>query len=239
MSRRALGIVGVVVALLAGVAIGAVWDWINWHPMNAVVITLFAVPMAIVGAVLALARPRGTRLPGLLVLALGGGIILGQVLGPARPELQGGEGTLVLAVDAPRAATGDGNATCFTTDAGDEIQVSGDSNLRIDLLPPVPNAPADLDQRAFVGVSITVGDRWKDRTVARSDNVDLWLNIGSVEVGVPEVTLVASDASDITIDWDGLAGSLTFANLVEANGGEVPDDLKGLAGTISWDCDQR
>src|SRR5688572_9406031 len=102
MSRRTLAYLRMLGVLLEGVAIGATCDWINWHPMSAVVITLVAVPLAIVGAVLALARPRGTRLPGLVVLALGGGIVLGQVLGPARPELQGVEGRMVLAVDAPR-----------------------------------------------------------------------------------------------------------------------------------------
>ena len=237
MSRRRLAYLAILAVLLTGIAIGAIWDWINWHPMSAVTLTLVAVPLAIVGALLALARPRGTRMQGLVVLALGGGMVLGQVLGPARPELEINEGTMVLEADAPRSATGRGFATCSTTDAGDELQVSGDSNLRIDILPAVPNAPADLDQRAFVSVSTRVGDRWEDRTVSRSDDVDLRLAVGSVQADVPEVLLAASDASDIAIEWERLTGSLTFANLVEANGGEVPDHLQGLAGTITWDCD--
>jgi hypothetical protein len=129
-------------------------------------------------------------------------------------------------------------AFCEWTEDARELQVSGSSNLRLALLPPIQGAPPDVDQRAFVTVSITVGDRWRDGNVARSDNVDLWLLVGGVQDGAEEVRLAASDASTMEIDWTPSGGSLRFAGLVDATtGAPAEPPLAGLAGTITWTCE--
>ena len=234
MSRRPIVIGAGVVLAVAGFVVGAVFDWFNWHPIDSVLLSVAAVPLTVVAIVLAVVRR--TRVAGLLLLAISGGMVAGQVLGPSRPELAGASGTLAMLVDQPVATSGTDLATCQWTDAG-ELQVSGSHNLRLDLLPPIPGAPADVDQRAFVGISVTVGDRWRDGPVARTDNVDLWLLVGGVQEGAPEVELVASDASTIEVDWTPAAGTLRFAGLVDGtSGAPVEPPLAGLAGTITWTC---
>ena len=237
MRRRPGVLLLLAVLVVAGVAAGAIWDWFNWHPMDAVIMTLAAIVILVVGGVLAVARPRGSRLAGVVVLAVGVGIVAGQVLGPSRPALEIAEGSLAMAVDQPAAADGTGVATCQWSAARDELQVSGDNNLRIDLLPPIEGAPPDVDQRAFVLVSITVGDRWPDGAVTRADNMDLWLSVGGVADGAGEVALAALFASTLEVSWTPEGGSARFAGLVDATTGmAVAAPLAGLAGTITWTC---
>jgi hypothetical protein len=238
MSRRPGVMLLLVLLVVAGVAAGAIWDWFNWHPMDALLMTLAAIGVLVVGGVLAMVRPRGSRLAGLLVLALGTGIVAGQVLGPSRPELEAAEGSLAMAVDQPAPAEGTGVAICQWSEGHDELQVSGDHNLRIDLLPPIEGAPPDVDQRAFVLVSVTVGDRWPDGAVARSDNIDLWLSVGGVADGDAEVALAAADDSTLEVTWTPEGGSARFAGLVDATtGAAVAPPLAGLSGTITWTCE--
>jgi hypothetical protein len=235
MSRRPIVIGAIVVLAIAGFIAGAVFDWFNWHPMDAVLLSIVAVPLTVVAIVLAI--PRRTRVAGLLLLAAGGGLIAGQALGPSRPQLAIAEGRLAMAVEQPVVTEGSDEGFCEWTEAG-ELQVSGSSNLRLDLLPPIQGAPPDVDQRAFVALSVNVGDRWRDGNVARSDNVDLWLLIGGVQDGAAEVALAASDASTLEIDWTPAGGSLRFADLVDATtGAQVEPPLAGLAGTITWTCE--
>ena len=135
------------------------------------------------------------------------------------------------------SAEGTGVATCEFAGAPDELQVSGDHNLRINLLPPIDGAPPDVDQRAFVLVSITVGDRWPDGVIARRDNIDLWLSVGGVADGATETNLAAADASTLEISWTREGGSARFAGLVDATtGAPASAPLAGLAGTITWTC---
>jgi hypothetical protein len=237
MARRPI-VIGPLLVLLAvaGFIAGAVFDWFNWHPMDAVLLTLVAVPLTVVALVLAI-LPR-TRVAGLLLLAAGGGLVAGQVLGPSRPQLAIAEGTLAMAVEQPVVTDGTDDATCQWNEAAGELQVSGSSNLRLDLLPPIPGAPPDVDQRASASVSVTVGDRWSDGNVARSDNVDLFLLVSGAQAEAEEVRLAASDASTLEIDWTPPGGSLRFAGLVDATtGAPVEPPLAGLAGTLTWTCE--
>ena len=232
---RAVVIALIVVLAVAGFVFGAVFDWFNWHPIDSVLLSIVAVPLTVVALVLAVVRR--TRVAGLLLLAVSGGMVAGQVLGPSRPQMAIAEGTLAMLVDQPVATSGTDLATCQWNEAAGELQVSGSSNLRLDLLPPIPGAPPDVDQRASASVSVTVGDRWPDGNVARSDNVDLFLMVSGAQADAEEVRLAASDASTIEIEWTPAGGTLRFAGLVdETTGAQVEPPLAGLAGTITWTC---
>jgi hypothetical protein len=236
VSARAVRIVLAVVLGIAGIALGVYGDWILWHPMDGVMLTLGAGVLLVVAGVIALIPRRAARTAALGVLAFALGLVGGQVLSPGRPGLLGADGTILVALDRPTGATGSHVATCQTTEAGGELQVSGDPNLRLDVLGPLPGAPADVDPRAFVQVSLTVGDRWPDGTVSRTDDVDLSVSISSPAADKGETRLAASDASDIEIDWTPAGGTLRFAGLVDdLTGAPAPADLD-LAGTISWTC---
>lgn len=230
----------VVLALLfaAGVAAGAYGDWINWHPMDALMVTLGAMGILLVAGVLAALRNRTTRRVAVGLAALGVGVLAGQIVGPSRPDLMGAEGAITVTLESPKSATGSHDVTCMFTEAGTELQVSGDPNLRLDVIDDNPNAPADIDQRDFVTVVITVGDRWRDGAISRSDNVDLWLRVGRVEADVPETVMVADDASSIDIEWTKSGGALRFANLVPVgiNGVDPATEPIDLRGTIEWTC---
>ncbi len=237
MNRRTVRIVATVALAVAGLTGGAYGDWVLWHPIYGVLLTLGAGSLVLVAVVIA-QIPRWTaRTVALGVLAFGLGLVGGQVLSPGRPALLGAAGTLTVALDQPPGATGAHNATCQMTDAGTELAVIGDPNLRLDVLGPLSGAPADLDQRAFVLFSITVGDRWPDGAIARTDNVGLFLSISSPAAEAGETQLAASDASDIAIDWTPEGGLLLFSGLVDARtGAPAPTDLD-LRGTITWTCE--
>ena len=224
-------LVGVGVAAALGFAAGAIWDWFNWHPMDAIVLTLGAIPVVVVGLLLSIFGTRRTGRIAPIGLALGAGMLLGQVLGASRPNLDQSQGLATVSLTSPNATEGSGIADCAVSD-GTELQVGVDQNLRLDIVPDDPNAPADVDQREFFGASIRVGDRWRDRAVTRSDNVNLWIVVGSVRADVPESELVANDASTVDIDWTNDGGTISFADLVPAGAG-TPFDLQG---TITWTC---
>jgi hypothetical protein len=237
VSGRVLRTLLAVGLALAGLAAGAYGDWILWHPMDGLMLTLGAGSLLIVAGVVALIPRRAARTAALGVLVFALGVVGGQVLAPGRPALMGADGTISMALDQAGGVSGAHVATCQTTGSGTELQISGDPNLRVDLLDAVPGAPADLDQRAFVGISITVGDRWRDHTVARADNVDLLVSVASVIAGANEVMLAASDASAVEIAWTPAGGTLRFAGLVGVTDGRPkPADLD-LRGTITWTCE--
>lgn len=236
-STRTVRVLLVIVLGGAGFALGVYGDWILWHPMDGLLLTLGAGALVIVAGGIALIPRRAARTAALGLLAFALGLLAGQLLSPGRPALLGADGTISVALEQPGTATGSHVATCETTEAGGELQVSGDPNLRLDLLGPLPGAPADVDPRAFVGVSLTVGDRWSDGAVSRTDNVDLLVYISSPLADVEETRLVASDASDIDITWTPSGGTLRFAGLVDdQTGAPAPAELD-LAGTITWTCD--
>jgi len=234
-----LGTIVVLTLLLAaGVAAGAYGDWINWHPMDALMVTLAALGILLVAGVLAALRRRVTRPVAFGLLAVGIGVLVGQIVGPSRPALIGNAGTVTVTLEGPKATTGNHDATCELTEAGTELQVGSDLNLRLDVIDDDPNAPADIDQREFVGISVTVGDRWRDRGIRLSDDVDLWIMVSRVEADLPATVMVADDASSIDIEWTNNGGTLRFAGLVSepVNDGDPAGEPIDLRGTIEWTC---
>lgn len=232
-ARRWTWVARAVLAVVGAIA-GAVWDWYNWHPMSAVVMTLVAASLLLVGGALLAIRARWTRRVGPFVLALGLGIVAGQVLGPDRAPLDGKTGTISITTDSPTVATGTASAFC-SSDRDGQFQVSGDANLRLGLFDDDPTAPADLDQRAFVQISITNGDRWRNGGIERSDDLQLQIRIGPVTAGA-ETVMLATDASTVDLQGTAQSGSLRFADLAHRTG---PDGAGGpidIAGTLTWTC---
>jgi hypothetical protein len=225
----------VALAVVVGAIGGAIWDWYNWHPMSAVVATLVAIPLVLLGVLLLVIRARRSRQVGQVVLALGLGIVAGQILGPSRPDLDGSSGSLTVALSSPVVATATAPASC-SFDSEGQFQVSGDPNMRFQLAPEDPSIPADIDERDFVSFHLTVGDRWRDGSSPRSDDRQLSVHVDYV-VEQPRVVMVADDTATLVIEGTPQAGTATFAALVrsmtedEATGGPID-----LAGTMTWTC---
>ena len=228
----------VIVALLAfaGAAVlGGVGDWVWWQPFSGIVITLAAV--AILLAAILLAVIRRTRPVALLVVAVGAGLIAGQNLGPSRAPLLGSDGTMTVTLTAPRATTGTTTISCSMDTAATEVSVSGDPNLRLDILPDDPSAPADIDQREFVGVGVTVGDRWDQGPSPRRDTVVLTMLVGQVQAGLPETRMRSASSSTLELDRSARHGTLSFRGLVPDTRSNEPAGAPiDLAGTLTWDC---
>ncbi len=233
LSRLVLA--GLAVLLLGAIAVGAYGNWRLWHPADGLVVALVALAALLAGGLVAAVGRGAVRRAALVPLVLGVGLLAGYAFGPDRPELRHDPGRIEVALDAPaleRMATG---TSCATADSGDELQVVASTRLAV--LPADPSIPADVDDRAFVGFHITIGDRWRDGRVHRSDDVDLAVIVSGVADGAPERQLAASDSSTVEIAWDNERGSVSFAGLVDAEtGAPVGGPLGTLAGTISWVC---
>jgi hypothetical protein len=222
--------------LLFGMAagLGAIGDWVWWPVYDGIVITLAAGGILLFAVVLAVI-PR-TRTTGLLVAMVGVGLIAGQNLGPSRPALQSYEGTMTVSLTSPRASSGTLSAWCSMDAAGAELSVSGDTDVRLDILPDDPTIPADIDQREFLFVGLSIGDRWRQGATPRSDHVVLWAMVGSVKVDHPETRMSSAPGSTLELVRSGSRGTLSFSGLVAEPAERPTGDPIDLAGTLSWDC---
>ena len=236
MRRRWVAFVAAVV-FVAGALLGAVGDWVWWEPYKGVVITLAAGGIFLVAIVLSMLRR--TRPAALVVAAIGVGLIAGQRLGPSRPPLEHFDGTLTVTLTAPRATTGSAPVSCAMDAAATELSVGGDPNLRLDIVPDDPTAPADVDQREFFSVSLTVGDRWQQGPTPRRDGIVLWISVGRVEADLPETRMRSGPSSTLEMDRSATGGTLSFAGLVpDIRPSEPTGDPIDLAGTVTWTCDE-
>ena len=226
-------LVGLVALFVASFAAAAYYEWIWWEPYNALLPYLGEAVLLLAAIVLvpaARTRPFAV-IPAVVAL----GLVAGQVLGPSRPELLHGEGTLTVHLTAPVRATGSVEATCATSAEGSDLQVSGDPNLRLDIFPDNPGAPPDLDQREFVGVYLTRGDRW--RRSPRADQIDFSISIGRVEAELPETRMMAGPSSKLIIEGGAESGSAEFGDLtLETRLNEQPGEFVDVAGSIEWTC---
>ncbi|HVL53889.1 MAG TPA: hypothetical protein VM344_06470 [Vitreimonas sp.] len=227
--RRVLAALGVVFMLAA--TLGAYLDWIWWLPYSGVVLTLGAGAILLVGLVLA--TTRRSREIGLVLGVVGVGLVAGQNLGPSRPTLLPGDGTMDLTLTSPVAVTGSGLATCAVDEAGTELQISGD--FRLNVSPDDPSIPADVDQREFVGLYLTVGDRWGRSE--RSDDAALEFIVHRVEADSLQSRMTTAVSSSLELDWTVDRGTARFAGLVpNTRFEEATGEFYDLAGTIAWTC---
>lgn len=217
---------------LAAAGAGAYLDWIWWQHYSGLVITLAGGGLLLL-AILPAIVPRGRPIA-LLVAAIGLGLLAGQNLGPSRPTLQATTGHVTVTLSSPRATTGSARATCAMDDGARELQVSGDPNLRLDIFPDNPAAPPDIDQREFVGVYLSVGDRWEP---VRADEKALELIIGRVEGDASETRLMADNTSILALDWTADGGTGRFEGLIrDTRAPEATGEFAELAGTVEWTC---
>ena len=234
-------IVGVLAVIaVIGYAAGAYGRWILWYPLDALGMWLVIAVILVAGGVLVLVPKRPARLVGAGLLAFGGAALLAQVAGPSRPELLGRSGQLTLTTTSPIPGEASYEASCQSDAAGTEMTLTGDMNMRLEVYDDGDAVPADIDAREFVGVYIETGDRWRDSRNTRADDVFLTIIVGPVVEPQGEVVLVATDASDLDLEWTPSGGSLRFAGL-ETRSNDPGVELEGepvdMAGTVTWTCD--
>jgi hypothetical protein len=232
--RRRWIVIAAALIFVVAAGLGAIGDWYWWPVYSGIVITLAAAAILLVAFVLAVI-PR-TRIASLLVAMAGIGLIAGQNLGPSRPVLQPYEGTMTVTLTTPRATSGSLPIWCSMDASGAELSVSGESDVRLDILPDDPAVPADVDQREFFFVSLTVGDRWQQGATPRPDGVRLSTIIGSVKADDPETRMSSAPSSTLDLTRSGTGGTLSFGGLVVEATDQPARDPIDLAGTLTWDC---
>lgn len=236
-SRRWTPIVLLVVLAAAGAAMGAYLDWRMWHPTSGIVVTIGAVGLLIVGALAWTSRWRPIRPVAYGVLAFGIGVLLGQNLGPSRPPISQASGTVTIQLSEPAdAAPITGRADCQLTPDGNNFQINGDPNLRLQI------GDEPVEQRDPIQVALARGDMWEYGAETRSDGWSLLLIIGDAgpfsDDEVPTEAAMATDASsDLTASGDQHAGSVRFSGLAGKDIGLGVSDTVELSGTLSWTCD--
>jgi len=220
--------------LVCAAAAGAYAHWVLWLGVDALLIFLAGAALLAGALIVALIPRAAIRRLSLFPLVAAVGMLVGQWIGPSRPALLDTAAVVTATLERPSVGTGEGRGSCQTA-GGAELQVAAD--VRLQIRPDDPSAPRDIDQREFASIYLTVGDRWRDRAIHRSDNVDLLVIVGSAAADEPEVGLAADDGSRIELAWTQDAGSVRFDRLVidpsRTGASGAPVDL---AGTISWQC---
>ena len=224
---------------IIGAAAGAYLDWRMWHPASGIVITIGAIGLLLIGALARASRWQPIRPLAYGVLAFAVGALLGQNFGPSRPQISLVGGTITLALTEPaNAASITGRADCQLTPDGDNFQVSGDPNLRLEI------GDQPLEERDPVQVALARGDMWEYGVESRGDGWSLLFILGDAgpftDEQVPtEVAMATDDSSELTGSGDQRAGSLSFSGLVEKDVGMGTGqaDPVELSGTLSWTCD--
>jgi hypothetical protein len=232
--RRSWIVITAALVFVVAAALGAIGDWVWWPVYSGIIITLAAGALILVAIVLAVI-PR-TRISSLLVAMAGIGLIAGQNLGPSRPELQGFQGTMTIDLTAPRTTSGSVPVWCSMDAAGAELSLSSEGDVRLDILPDDPAVPAEIDQREFFIVGLTIGDRWPQRATPRPDRVVLTTIVGSVKADDPETRMSSAPSSTLDLARSGTGGTLSFSGLVAEATDQPAGDPIDLAGTLTWDC---
>ena len=225
-----------VLILIIGVAVGAYLDWRMWHPTSGIVVTIGAIGLLLIGALASATGPKPIRPAayGAVVLALGA--ILGQNIGPSRPPVNQVGGTMMVELTEPADAEPiNGRAQCQLTPDGDNFEVSGDPNLRLQIGDQL------LEQRDPIQVALARGDMWEHGAESRSDGWSLLVIVGDAGPFVgdempSEVTMATDASSDLTGNGDQRTGSLSFSGLVWKDIGLGTGDPMELSGTVTWTC---
>jgi hypothetical protein len=229
-SRRGPFLLVLLAVIVVAALVGAYLDWRLWLPYVAIVTTLVAIALLVVGGIVAIVPRRLVRRIGLVVVAVGLGLLLGQAVGPSRPELIGYEGgSMTIRLTSPVAGTATGPAGCQNVASGTDFQISGDPNIRLDT------------DRSFFSAGIEQGDRWSAVRDGPHAPNGVWLVITISPTAVTEefpseVQLVATERSTVDATFSNEGGHLTFANLESRSGANPAGVTSDLAGSIEWTC---
>ena len=214
-----------------GALAGAYLNWLWWEIGSRPLATILGVAILIVGCIVALI-PRGiVRRIGLLILALGFGLLAGQNLGPSRePLISQSGGTMTLRLEAPVVAVATGSADCTNVASETEFSVQGSLDQ-----PPGPlGSPT--------GISIQLGDRFSyPRDNSRTDRVRLEIEVitelvpGSIKV-LERIGMEATETSTLESTFSNEGGSIRFADLAALGGPVYTGESMDLAGTLEWTC---
>ena len=222
---------------IVGAGVGAYLDWLMWHPTAGIVVTLGALGLLLLGAFAWASRWRPIRPVAYGVLAFAIGAILGQNFGPSRPPISLAAGTITLELTEPAgAAPITGRADCQLTPGGDNFEISGDPNLRLQI------GDQPIEERDPIQVAVARGDMWEYGAESRADGWSLLLIVGDAgpftDEDVPTEVAMASDAaSELTGSGDQRTGSISFSGLVPADIGLGAGEQMDLSGTLSWTCE--
>lgn len=196
-----------------------------------ILLVALGIALALAALLVALVGRGTVRRIGLLIVAVGIGLVVGQNLGPSRePLIAQFGGTMTLRLESPVVATATSPADCHNVVNETEFQVTGDPNMRLDS----PNRP-------FVMVYFNVGDRWAAIEDAPRKN-GVRLEITSNEALVPDdekpafVGMQAMESSTLEASFSNEGGSMRFAGLAAQPGPGYTGESLDFAGTIEWTC---
>lgn len=232
-----LGIGALVLIALAGAGVGAYLDWKWWHPTSGVVVTLGAIGLLLVGVVAWVTGWRPIRPVAFAVLAFGVGALVGQNVGPSRPPISQAAGTVSVELTEPADAEPiTGRADCQLTPDGENFEISGDPNLRLQI------GDQPLELRDAIQLSVARGDMWEFGE-PRSDGWSLIVVVSDsgpfTDDEIPGHQYLTSGAeSDLVGSGTQDAGAIRFDGLVlDAEQSQGAQEPMELAGTIEWSCE--
>jgi len=233
-----LAIGAIILIALAGAGVGGYLDWKWWHPTSGIVVTIGAIGLLLVGALAWSSRWRPIRPLAFAALAFGVGALLGQNLGPSRPPITQAAGTVTVDLTEPANAEPiTGRADCQLTPDGENFQINGDPNLRLQI------GDQPLEQRDAVQLAVARGDMWEYGAEPRSDGWSVLVIVSDTgpftDEAVPAMWYMESnDESPLVGSGTQAAGSIRFDGLVldaqQSQGAQGPMEL---AGTIEWSCE--
>lgn len=229
---RTIFIVALVIAFGLAAIVGAYIDWLWWPHYYGLTLTLAAVPIVLIGLVIAAIGRRRVRRIGLVLLAIGVGLLAGQNLGPSRAPLLHSQGSMSLLLDGPIAATASSPATCQSVADGTEISVSGDPNMHL-----------ETPDRPILMIWFDKGDRWEAiRPGPRANGIALQITVTPSRIpddGKPGTIGMGADAtSTVEADFGATGGVIRFADLVPLAGTDYTGEAMDLSGSIEFTCDK-
>jgi hypothetical protein len=230
-------IAALILVALVGVAIGAYLDWLWWHPMSGITITLAAGGLLMLAALAWSSRWMPVRPAALGVAALGIGLLLGQNFGPSRPPITQISGRLVVQLTEPaNAHPAEGPASCQHTPDGRNFEISGDPNIRVEI------GDQPREEQDALQIAIARGDMW-EYGEPRGDGWSLIVVVSDTgpftDDEVPGYWyLESAPTSDLVGEGTQEAGSIRFDGLVlNASQSQGTDQPLEVSGTIEWSCD--
>ena len=237
-SRPSMLAIGALVLIaLAGAGIGAYLDWKWWHPTSGIVVTLGAIGLLLVGVVAWVTRWRPIRPLAFAVLAFGIGALVGQNVGPSRPPISQAAGTVSVELTEPADAEPiTGRADCQLTPDGENFEISGDPNLRLQI------GDQPLELRDAIQLSVARGDMW-EYGEPRTDGWSLIVVVSDsgpfTDDEIPGHQYLTSNGESMLVGSGTQdAGAIRFDGLVlDAEQSQGAAEPMELAGTIEWSCE--